>query len=118
LQSLLLFDGDISNFLNSFERANPHVPTEVVDDDCEQLSGLLAEQEIDTVLTMLKGNESKFANQALFQMPYMLAVREDHRFAQQQAVNLGDLADEPFILPTRGFNLQDLTNALVSRAQG
>jgi hypothetical protein len=33
-------------------------------------------------------------------------------------VNLGDLADEPFILPTRGFNLQDLTNALVSRAQG
>ena len=33
-----------------------------------------------------------------FKMPYMLAVREDHRFAKRQAVTLSDLANEPFIL--------------------
>lgn len=115
LRSLLLFDGAISTLLNSFKQANPHVPTKVIDDECEPLHGLLAEQEIDTVLTMLRGDESEFANQALFKMPYMLAVREDHRFANQPAVNIGDLSGEPFILPTRGVNLQDLTHALSSR---
>ncbi len=115
LRSLLLFDGAVSNLLSSFKRANPHVATKVVDDECEHLTGLLAGQEIDTILTMIRGDESEFANQALYKMPYMLAVRVDHRFANQHAVTLSDLADEPFILPTRGVNLQDLMKALASR---
>jgi DNA-binding transcriptional LysR family regulator len=115
LRSLLLFDGAVSNLLSSFKRANPHVATKVVDDECEHLTGLLAGQEIDTILTMIRGDESEFANRALYKMPYMLAVREDHRFANQHAVTLSDLADEPFILPTRGVNLQDLMKALASR---
>lgn len=114
LRSLLLFDGAISNLLSSFKRANPHVSTEVVDDECEHLTGLLAAHEIDTVLTMIKDDESGLANQALFKMPYMLAVRDDHRYANLRALNLDDLRDEPFILPTRGANLRALMNALSS----
>jgi DNA-binding transcriptional LysR family regulator len=79
LRSLLLFDGAVSNLLSSFKRANPHVATKVVDDECEHLTGLLAGQEIDTILTMIRGDESEFANRALYKMPYMLAVRVDHR---------------------------------------
>ncbi|MGH6799930.1 MAG: LysR family transcriptional regulator substrate-binding protein, partial [Methylocella sp.] len=51
----------------------------------------------------------------LFKTPYMLAIREDHRFANRPAVNLSDLAGEPFILPERCPYLQDVTNALISR---
>jgi DNA-binding transcriptional LysR family regulator len=69
LRSLLLFDGATSSLLRSFKRANPNVPTEVIDDECEQLTGLLATHEIDTILTMIKGDESEFANWALFKMP-------------------------------------------------
>jgi DNA-binding transcriptional LysR family regulator len=114
-QSLLLFDGDVSELLTSFHHANPHLPTEVIDDRCEQMVKLLGERELDAVITVLNCKEMKFAELALFEMPYKLAVREDHRFARRQAVKLEDLENEPFILPTRGVNLEDLTNALVSR---
>ena len=43
-------------------------------------------------------------------MPYMLAVREDHRLAKRQAVTLSDLANEPFILPEGCPGLQDVSN--------
>ena len=54
----------------------------------------------------------KFASQVLFEVPYMLAVPADHRFAQQQAVSVGELANEPLILPEYCGFLQDVTNAL------
>ncbi len=114
-RSLLLFDGAISNLLSSFKRANPHVLTEVIDDDWEHLTGLLGAHEVDTILTIIKDDEPEFSNRALFKMPYMMAVREDHRFANQHALNLSDLRDEPFILPTKGVNLRDLMNAFISR---
>ena len=58
---------------------------------------------------------SKFATQALFKIPYMLAVPVDHRFAQRQAVSAGDLASERLILPERCVYMLDVTNALASR---
>jgi DNA-binding transcriptional LysR family regulator len=58
---------------------------------------------------------SKFATQALFKIPYMLAVPADHRFAQRQTVSAGDLASERLILPERCVYMLDVTNALASR---
>ncbi|MGB6326943.1 MAG: LysR family transcriptional regulator [Methylocella sp.] len=113
LQSL--FSGRICRLLSTFRETNPNMPIEVVDGGCEQLVEFLNEQELDAILTMFDGKESKFASRALFKTPYMLAIREDHRFANRPAVNLGDLANEPFILAERCPYLQDVTNALVSR---
>ena len=48
----------------------------------EQLIEFLAEQELDTVLTIFEGKDPKFASRVLFKEPYMLAVPKDHRFAQ------------------------------------
>ncbi|HXW70337.1 MAG TPA: LysR family transcriptional regulator [Methylocella sp.] len=115
LRSLLLFDGAISKLLSSFKRANPHLPTEVIDDECEHLTGLLAAHEIDTVLTMIREDEAELANRVLYKMPYSLAVREDHHFANRKSLSLSDLCNEPFILPTRGLNLNDLTTTLAAR---
>jgi DNA-binding transcriptional LysR family regulator len=114
-RSLLIFDGAIFNLVSSFKRANPRVLTEVIDDDWERLTGLLAANEVDTIVTIIKDDEPEFSNRALFNMPYMMAVREDHRLANQKALNLSDLHDEPFILPTTGVNLRELMNAFLSR---
>ncbi|MGH6813769.1 MAG: LysR family transcriptional regulator [Methylocella sp.] len=113
LQSL--FSGRVCGLLSSFRGTNPHIRIEVVEDRCDQLLGFLAEQELDVILTIFDGKESKFASRALFKTPYMLAIREDHRFANRPAVNLSDLANEPFILPERCPYLQDVTDALISR---
>jgi DNA-binding transcriptional LysR family regulator len=111
----LLSSGQVSGLLGAFRGANPSMPIEVVDGAWEQLFELLDEQELDAVLTIFHGKESKFATRVLFTMPYVLAVREDHRFAERQAVSLGDLMNEAFILPDRCPCLQEVTNALASR---
>ena len=88
---------------------------EVVDGSCEQLVECLAEQELDTVLTIVGGNDLKFASRVLFEEPYLLAVPKDHRFARRQSVKLADLDSEPFIERTRCDFYQDVTNVLVAR---
>jgi DNA-binding transcriptional LysR family regulator len=112
----------VSKLLNSFQRANPNIPIEVADGHCdewchcEQLFGPVADGSRDAVLSIFNDRiASKFAGRVLFKTPYMLAVREDHRFARRQAVSLSELDDEPFILPKRCIFLQDVTNALASR---
>jgi DNA-binding transcriptional LysR family regulator len=99
LQSLS--SGCVSKLLSSFRRANVHVAIEVVDGSCEQLVEFLAEQELDAVLTIVGGNDLKFASRVLFEESYLLAVPRDHRFAQRQSVKLADLHGEPFIVRTR-----------------
>jgi DNA-binding transcriptional LysR family regulator len=113
LQSLS--SGCVSKLLSSFRRANHHVAIEVVDGSCEQLVEFLAERELDIVLTIVGGNDLKFASRVLFEEPYLLAVPKDHRFAQRRSVKLADLHGEPFIVRTRCDFYQDVTNVLVAR---
>ncbi|WOJ89618.1 LysR family transcriptional regulator [Methylocapsa polymorpha] len=105
----------VSKMLSSFRRANPHVAIEVIDGVGDQLVQFLAERKLDTALTILDDDSSKFASCVLFKEPYVLAVAEDHRFAQRHAVTLSDLYDEPFIVRTGLDRFQDASNALVSR---
>jgi DNA-binding transcriptional LysR family regulator len=111
----LLFSGHVSGLLSAFREANCDVTIEVVDGTWDQLFGFLEEQEVDAALTILNGTESKFASRVLYTMPYVLAIREDHRFAQRPTVTLGDLANEPFILPDHSPCLQDLTDMLARK---
>jgi len=105
----------VSKMLSSFRCANPHVAIEAIDGVGDQLVQFLAERKLDTTLTILDDDASKFASCVLFKEPYVLAVAEDHRFAQRQAVTLSDLYDEPFIVRTGRDRFQDASNALVSR---
>lgn len=105
----------VSNLLCAFRRENPSVVIEVFDGSCEQLLELLTEAQLDTVLTILNGDVSKFASRVLFKEPYVLAVPEDHRFARRQTVKLADLQGESFILRTRCDFFQEANNALASR---
>ncbi len=105
----------VSKLLSLFRRANPHVVMEVFDGSSEQLSEFLDEQQLDSILTILDGANPKFASKVLFKEPYVLAVPEDHRFAQRPSVALADLHDEPFILRTRCDFYHDAANVLAAR---
>jgi DNA-binding transcriptional LysR family regulator len=105
----------VSKLLGIFRRANSHVAIEACDASSEQLVELLSERQLDAVLTILEGSASKFASRVLFREPYVLAVPEDHRFAQRESVTLADLHDGPFIVRTGRDRFQDASNALVSR---
>jgi DNA-binding transcriptional LysR family regulator len=105
----------VSKLLVSFRRVNSHVAIEVCDESSEQLVELLANRQLDAVLTILDDGTAKFASRVLFKEPYVLAVSEDHRFAQRESVTLADLHDEPFIVRTGRDRFQDASNALVSR---
>ena len=105
----------VSKLLGSFRRANPHVAIEMCDASSEQLVELLAKRQLDVALTILDDGDSKFASRVLFKEPYVLAVPEDHRFAQRESVTLADLHDESFIVRTGRDRFQDASNALVSR---
>ena len=98
-----------------FPARHPHVAIQVSDGSSEQLVELLAERQLDAVLTILDDSASKFASRVLFKEPYVLAVPKDHRFAQQESVTLAELHDEPFIVRTGRDRFQDASNALVSR---
>jgi DNA-binding transcriptional LysR family regulator len=111
----LLFTSHVYGMLSAFREANSETTLEVVDGAWDQLFGFLEEHEVDAALTVLNGKESRFASCALYTMPYVLAIREDHRFAQQPTVTLGDLANEPFILPDHRPCVQDLTDTLTCK---
>ena len=78
----------VSRLLGSFRRINSHVAIEVSDVPSEQLIELLAERQVDAVLTILDGAAAKFPSRVLFKEPYVLAVPLDHRLAQQERVTL------------------------------
>jgi DNA-binding transcriptional LysR family regulator len=105
----------VSKLLGSFRRANPQVAIEMFDGICDQLIGMLADRQVDTLLTIFDEYASKFPSRILFEEPYALAVPEDHRYAQRQSVTLADLESEPFIVRTRCDRYQEVTNLLVSR---
>ncbi|WP_026606860.1 LysR family transcriptional regulator [Methylocapsa acidiphila] len=105
----------VSEMLSSFRSANPQVAIEVTDGVADHLVQCLAEQKLDATFTILEGADARFASRILFKEPYVLAVSEDHRFAQRESVTLAELSDEPFIVRTGRDRFQDASNALVSR---
>jgi DNA-binding transcriptional LysR family regulator len=105
----------VSRLLGSFRHPHSQVAIEMFDGICEQLIGMLADRQVDTILTIFDEYASKYPSRVLFEEPYTLAVPENHRFAKQLSVKLADLDDEPLIVRTRCERYQEVTNLLVSR---
>lgn len=113
--------GPLSKLISSFQQANPGIDVDVADGHCDgwchcdQTFGPLAEGDRDAVLSVLNDSlVAKFSSRALFDLPYMLAVRTDHHFFGRTAVTVGELAGERLILPERCTFLQDIVNALTA----
>ena len=105
----------VSKLFSSFQRTNSHAAIEVCDGSGEQLVELLANRQLDAVLTILDESASKFLTRVLFKEPYVLAVPEAHRLAQRESVTLADLEGEPFIVRPGRDRFQDASHVLVTR---
>jgi DNA-binding transcriptional LysR family regulator len=57
----------------------------------------LEKGEVDLLLTELTSHEDSEASLALFEQNYLLAVPQDHPFAQRDSIGLVELDDQPFI---------------------
>ncbi|QBR71834.1 LysR family transcriptional regulator [Beijerinckiaceae bacterium] len=105
----------VSRLLGSFKRTYPQVAIEMFDGVCDQLIGMLADRQVDTILTIFDEYAAKFPSRVLFEEPYSLAVPEGHRYALRKSVKLADLNDEPLIVRTRCDRYQEVTDLLVAR---
>src|ERR1700730_4786699 len=105
----------VSKLVGSFRRTSSDGAIEVFDGPSEQLVELLADRQLDSVFTIIDDAATKFASRVLFKEPYVLAVPEDHRFAERKSVTLMELQDEPFIVRGGGDRIEDASNAIVSR---
>jgi len=105
----------VSKLISSFRRANPDVEIEVMDGSSEELNEMLGDRRLDAVLTIIDGTTSKLASRVLFEEPYSLAVPRAHRLARKPFVEVGDLADEAFIVRTGADRFREGANALVER---
>lgn len=109
----------IADLLTAYQQAHPEIEIELIDGHCDgwchcdNLFSPLGDGERDAVLSILNDRvTSRFAAQALFRLPYQLAVKFDHPFAARAQVSVEDLAGEPLILPERCAFLSDVTQAL------
>lgn len=109
---LSLSSGQVSELLASFRRSYPHVTIEVFDGPCGQLLDLLADGQLDAILTISDNDSTKLVTRVLFEEPYVLAVPSRHRFALRQSVSLVELDNEPFVLRTRCECYRNVTEAL------
>jgi len=105
----------VSKLLSVFRHTCPDVAIEVFDGVCERLLALLTNRNLDAILTIFEGDDTRFASRVLFEEPYVLAVPAKHRFAMRQSVSLSDLHDEAFIVRTGCDRFHEASQALESR---
>lgn len=87
---------DLSKMISAFREQQPNV-IELRDGSAEDLQNWLEQGVVDLILTELTGSEDSEITLTAFQQDYLLAVRKDHPFAQQERVSLTELDDRLFI---------------------
>ncbi len=88
---------DLSKMITTFREQYSNVVIELRDGSPKDLYNWLEKGEVDLLLTELTSQEDSETSLALFQQDYLLAVPQDHPFAQKDQVSLIELDDQPFI---------------------
>jgi DNA-binding transcriptional LysR family regulator len=88
---------DLSRMITTFREQYSNVVIELRDGSAKDLYNWLEKGEVDVLLTELTSQEDSETSLALFQQDYLLAVSQDHPFAQRDSISLVELDDRPFI---------------------
>ncbi len=90
----------LADILARYRRAFPEVEVETVEDGRDYLEHLLVGGELDVALVILSDIEQPLAMniEAIETSPFRLWLPAGHPLAEQQVVEVGQLADEPHIL--------------------
>jgi DNA-binding transcriptional LysR family regulator len=89
----------LSDILARFRRAFPQVELNVIEDTGEYLQHLLIGGELDVAVLLTSSVKDRLALhvETLVVSPYRLWLPLGHRLAQQEAIEMAELADEPMI---------------------
>jgi DNA-binding transcriptional LysR family regulator len=88
---------DLSRMIRSFREQYSDVVIELRDGTVKDLYQWLEQGEVDLLLTELTSQMDNETSLALFQQEYLLAVPQNHPFAQRESVSLVELDDQLFI---------------------
>ena len=98
----------LPELLEGYRRQHPLVEIQVVEDMTDALVEQLRDGRLDLALLSLPTEDERLEIRPLFEERLMLVVGPNHRLARAEAVDLADLADEPWILPYRRHGVRAL----------
>jgi len=95
----------LAPFLIHYRRRHPGVEVHFVEDGGARLLGRLERGEAH--LSMTPASTTRFAGALLYPMHVIAAVPSAHPLARRRVIEVAELADEPLLLPQRGFGSRE-----------
>ena len=94
----------LASLVGSFQQQYPNVIVELHDGTLDNLQIGLEQGDVDVILTVLSlhgmnnlPHQDPLTSTALFRQPLLLAVPQNHSFAQRASISLAELEGQPFI---------------------
>ncbi|SFN30804.1 transcriptional regulator [Pseudonocardia ammonioxydans] len=106
----------VPRILRGFRDAHPRVRIELVQNPHAELLDRVRDGTVDLALTSPMPDEPGLTATALAEEELRLVVPAGHRLAGRPAVDLAEVADEPFLLFARGYGLHGTVEAWCEQA--
>lgn len=106
----------LPELLERYRRQHPLVQIQVVEDMTDRLVDFLHDGRLDLALVSLPVEDDGLMVRSLFEERLAVVVGPDHRLAGTPAIDLVELADEPWILPYRRHGVRALVEAACAEA--
>lgn len=95
----------LAPFLIHYRRRHPGVEVHLVEDGGARLLARLERGEVH--LSMTPASATRFAGTLLYPMHVIAAVPAGHALGRRRVLEVSELADEPLLLPQRGFGSRE-----------
>lgn len=106
----------LPDLLSAFRRQYPHISFRVSQRNAPEAFEQLERGEIDLCITCPPPQRPGIISVPLVTEEVILAVPPDHRLARREHVSLSEVADEAFISLKPGYNLRNISDALMRQA--
>jgi LysR family hydrogen peroxide-inducible transcriptional activator len=90
----------------------PDLKLAVQEGTVSDLSALLAEGQVDLILTEFPVAQYDFVQRPLFREPLLLAMASDHELAKKNSIRLSDLSGETILTLEQRYQLHDQVNRI------
>ena len=97
----LALAGPMPRIFGQFKRAYPNVEIDLLPDSPEKVIALLTERQLDCGFVLGPVRNIHLDTRCIQSDPPVVVMPVSHRLALRSKIRLADLADEPFVLPTR-----------------
>jgi LysR family transcriptional regulator, transcription activator of glutamate synthase operon len=107
----------VPRLIAGFVHTSPQVTFTLQEGSAKSIGDLVESGSVDVGVVSPRPRKSTLAWRSLFRQRLGVAVPRGHRLADEAAVSMIDLADEPFVAMHPGFGMRQLLNELCAAAQ-